>query len=119
MYDRVIIGHQLTDDFELLDLSPNDFQCQLRDLSIFSQFKSKDQNGLPTRQGDLRELAGQILNADIQNGHHSTIINARVALAIYRTYQQEVEFEMDGRSLYPSCAQGSGEVSMMGQNFFN
>jgi len=40
MHDRVIIGHQLTDDFELLDLSPNDFQCQLRDLSIFSNFNS-------------------------------------------------------------------------------
>jgi hypothetical protein len=40
MHDRVIIGHQLTDEFELLDLSPNDFKCQLRDLSIFSNFNS-------------------------------------------------------------------------------
>jgi len=64
-------------------------------------------------------LAGQILNADIQNGRHSTIINARVALAIYRTYQQQIEFEMDGRLLYPSCTQGSGEVNMMGKNFSN
>lgn len=35
----------------------------------------------------LKELADEFLNARIQQGHHSSIIDARVALALYRTFQ--------------------------------
>ena len=41
----------------------------------------------------LRELAQEFLNAKIQHGHHSSIIDARVALALYRTFQMEIESE--------------------------
>lgn len=35
----------------------------------------------------LKELADEFLNAKIQQGHHSSIIDARIALALYRTFQ--------------------------------
>jgi len=42
----------------------------------------------------LKELASQFLNAKIQTGHHSSIIDARVALALYRTFQLQIEKEL-------------------------
>ena len=48
-------------------------------------------HGGPTAFGvqkrKLKELADEFLNAKIQQGHHSSIIDARVALALYRTFQ--------------------------------
>ena len=41
----------------------------------------------------LKELAQEFLNAEIQVGHHSSIIDARVALALYRTFQMDIETE--------------------------
>lgn len=32
----------------------------------------------------LKDLASEFLNAEIQKGHHSSIIDARIALALYR-----------------------------------
>jgi hypothetical protein len=34
----------------------------------------------------LKELAADFLNARIQTGHHSSIIDARVAMALYRNF---------------------------------
>jgi len=42
----------------------------------------------------LKELAQDYLNADVQSGHHSSIIDARVALALYRKYQSDIEAEL-------------------------
>jgi len=42
----------------------------------------------------LKELAQDYLNADVQSGHHSSIIDARVALALYRKYQNDIEAEL-------------------------
>jgi hypothetical protein len=39
-----------------------------------------------TQKRKLKELAQDFLNANIQSGHHSSIIDARVALALYRKY---------------------------------
>jgi hypothetical protein len=35
----------------------------------------------------LKELGREFLNASIQESHHSSIIDARIALALYRTFQ--------------------------------
>jgi hypothetical protein len=36
-------------------------------------------------------LAEEFLNAKIQEGHHSSIIDARTALALYRLHYEEIE----------------------------
>jgi hypothetical protein len=39
-----------------------------------------------TEKRRLKELSSDFLNADIQSGHHSSIIDARCALALYRRF---------------------------------
>lgn len=39
----------------------------------------------------LKELSEEFLNAQIQDGHHSSVIDARAALALYRMHYEEIE----------------------------
>ena len=39
----------------------------------------------------LKDLAGEFLNAKIQSGHHSSVIDARAALALYRMNYETIE----------------------------
>lgn len=48
-----------------------------------------------TEKRKLKELSGDFLNAKIQEGHHSSIIDARCALALYRRFQTEIEDELN------------------------
>lgn len=41
----------------------------------------------------LKELAGEFLNARIQEGHHSSVIDARAALALYRMHYEDIEIK--------------------------
>jgi len=41
----------------------------------------------------LKELSEEFLNAKIQEGHHSSIIDARAALALYRMNYEEIEIK--------------------------
>lgn len=41
----------------------------------------------------LKELCEEFLNAKIQEGHHSSIIDARAALALYRMNYEEIEIK--------------------------
>ncbi len=92
-----------------MKLNSADYECEFRDISKFSFFmRHKDlspaekafaTNLTPTsafqklididkmQKRKLKDLAAEYLNARIQQGHHSSIIDARVALALYRTYQ--------------------------------
>lgn len=69
----------------------------MRDISSVSFFMRSSAGGLDKssqiEKRKLKDLAGEFLNAGIQMGHHSSIIDARVALALYRTYQMEIEAE--------------------------
>lgn len=42
----------------------------------------------------LKDLATEFLNAKIQEGHHSSVIDARTALALYRMYYEEIEMKL-------------------------
>ena len=111
MNDKVVVGHSLREDFEHLKLNEDEYQCQIRDISQISFFmRQKDQqpnsqNSSPlqltsqesigsnnsmrkfgVQKRKLKELSEDFLNAKIQQGHHSSIIDARVALALYRTF---------------------------------
>lgn len=41
----------------------------------------------------LKDLGEEFLNARIQHGHHSSIIDARAALALYRLHYEDIEMK--------------------------
>ena len=102
---KVIVGHSLQEDFVALKLNDHEYQCEVREISEFkifkrpcfaykrtSEFSSKSMStyedeviGYEKRK--LKELGREFLNASIQDSHHSSIIDARIALALYRTFQ--------------------------------
>jgi len=88
--DKVVIGHTLMEDFHHLKLNEEEYKCQYRDVSCFSHFQKMTPEGGKRK---LKDLASEFLNAEIQVGHHSSIIDARVALALYRTFQMDIESE--------------------------
>lgn len=83
--DKVIVGHSLEEDFKIMDLDEEGFVCEIRDIAEFSRFKRKFPKLGEKRK--LKELAKEFLNADVQEGHHSSVIDARIALALYRHFQ--------------------------------
>ena len=117
-----MVGHSLKEDFAHLKLNEEEYSCEIRDISEISFFKRKncssEASGSPVaacistgcnspstchhvgpynpfvgQKRKLKELAEDYLNAKIQTGHHSSIIDARVALALYRTFQMFIEQE--------------------------
>ena len=86
-----MIGHSLKEDFNYLKLNENEYKCELRDVACFSAFQRSYMEGGGKRK--LKDLARDFLNAEIQTGQHSSIIDARIALALYRAYQLEIEIE--------------------------
>jgi len=85
--DKVVIGHSLSQDFDHLKLNEDEYQCTFRDISQFSLFQKTTggEKGLAYKR-KLKDLASDFLNAKIQAGHHSSIIDARTALALYRVF---------------------------------
>jgi hypothetical protein len=118
----VVVGHSLKEDFAHLKLNADEYSCEIRDISeisFFKRLKKHEHNSSPVsgchqencvspstcshvgaynpfaadEKRKLKELADEFLNAKIQEGHHSSIIDARVALALYRTFQLFIEKE--------------------------
>ena len=83
----------MRDDFVHLKLHEAEYCCELRDVSELPRFLRPD-----SAKRKLKDLAADYLNADVQTGHHSSIIDARVALALYRTFQMEIEDELGARN---------------------
>lgn len=107
--NKVVVGHSLADDFAHLKLNTTEYQCEFRDIAKFSVFMRKKHGGKHDQgfesslsssseflklidsermqKRKLKELAAEFLNARVQSGHHSSIIDARVAMALYRNFQ--------------------------------
>jgi hypothetical protein len=107
--NKVVVGHSLAEDFTHLKLTTSEYQCEFRDISKFSGFMRRKLGTHPDdsfessltssseflkqiesgrmQKRKLKELSAEFLNARIQTGHHSSIIDARIALALYRNFQ--------------------------------
>lgn len=85
----MVVGHSIFDDFDHLKLNTEEYHCQIRDVADFSLFRSFG------KKRKLRDLSADFLNGDIQSSHHSSVIDARVALALYRTFQSGIENELE------------------------
>ena len=83
------MGHSLEDDFQALKLNDDEYECEIREISEFLLFQRPLGNGGYEKR-KLKDLAKDFLNASIQTGHHSSVIDARIALALYRSFQYRV-----------------------------
>ncbi|KAM6500892.1 Ribonuclease H-like domain containing protein [Amanita muscaria] len=83
--DKILIGHALHNDLKALLLSHP--RSQLRDTQVLAgKFKV-----VRSRYIALRNLVKQELNVTIQSGEHSSVIDSRAAMAIYRLHRKEWE----------------------------
>lgn len=80
---KTIVGHTLKSDFEALELPMETYE--LRDLAHI-EFLKLDEGFA------LKKLCFQYLGQRIQGGQHSSVIDARVALFIYRKFRNEINF---------------------------
>ena len=82
--DRAIVGHSLNHDFKVLEFSPSD--DKVRDLTRFSKFKN--QFG---QIKSLKNLTQDLLGKKIQQGEHSSVIDAQASIGLYRLHEREWE----------------------------
>jgi RNA exonuclease 4 len=82
---RILIGHAVHNDLKVLLLSQP--SRQVRDTQKYAY-----KFGLcRTRSISLKNLAKQELGIDIQTGEHSSVVDARATMAIYRMHKKDWE----------------------------
>jgi len=80
--DTLLVGHALSNDLSVLGLRHR--PDLLRDTSKFKVY-------CPQKPKKLKYLAKKHLGIDIQKGSHSSVEDARAALALYRLHEAEWE----------------------------
>jgi len=66
-----------------------------------TQVIDQDTEGSHTKK--LKHLCDKYLNASIQEGHHSSIIDSRATLALFLKLKSIYGIEQDGPSFLSSC----------------
>lgn len=92
--DRILIGHDLKHDLEVLKLSHS--VRDVRDTAMFPGFRQYG-NG---RKPALARLAQEILGVEIQKGVHSSLEDAKVAMALFRRHKPA--FDVDHANRFPT-----------------
>lgn len=101
IHGRILVGHDIRHDLTVLMLTHPG--THIRDTARFSGFKQYGHGPKPA----LRVLAKKILDVDIQNGHHSSIEDARVAMLLFR--KRKSEFDMEHANKYEKLPPSSGK----------
>ncbi|KAK4494866.1 hypothetical protein PRZ48_014222 [Zasmidium cellare] len=89
---RVLVGHALRNDLNVLMLAHP--RRDMRDTSRYAKFRIESGGRPPA----LRKLARSELGLEIQTGEHSSLEDARTAMALYR--KEKAGFEEESRRLY-------------------
>lgn len=92
---KVLIGHALKNDFDVLLL--NHARSNIRDTAKYKPFRKHSRGKMPS----LKLLANRLLGIDIQGGEHSSVEDARTCMAIYRAHQKEWEERIRTRHWKP------------------
>lgn len=88
---KILVGHAVQNDLKsLLILHP---RHMTRDTSRFSVFRKLSKGKPPS----LKRLALEYLNIDIQTQAHSSVEDAQVTMAVFRTNMRAIDSEQMGR----------------------
>ncbi|XP_071445107.1 RNA exonuclease 4 isoform X2 [Hetaerina americana] len=82
---RILVGHALRNDLGVLFLSHP--RRNTRDTSRYGPF----QEMVHSRRPSLKKLASEILGAQVQQGEHSSVEDARATMHLYNMYKKEWE----------------------------
>nr|CAD7580918.1 unnamed protein product [Timema californicum] len=82
---RVLVGHALSNDLKVLFLGHP--KRHIRDTSRYKPFRKLTKGWTP----GLRTLAAKVLGVTIQQGEHSSVVDARTAMQLYMLYRKEWE----------------------------
>ncbi|KAH6660851.1 ribonuclease H-like domain-containing protein [Truncatella angustata] len=96
---RILVGHDIRHDLAVLMLTHP--ITHIRDTARFSGFRQYGHGPKPA----LRVLAKELLNLEIQTGHHSSIEDAKVAMLLFR--KKKPEFDMEHANKFER-AEGAG-----------
>ena len=91
LHGRILVGHALRNDLEVLLLSHP--KRDIRDTARYAKWR-KQHHGTPA----LRVLAREVLGLEIQTGEHSSVEDARAAMLLFR--KEKAGFEEDVRRRY-------------------
>jgi hypothetical protein len=80
---RVIVGYNLPQLVEMLKLKQSNVVFSTRDLASRPEVSRVGQNST--------DLAKKFFDADLDPNFKSTIVEARLFLALYRSFEQEIE----------------------------
>ncbi|KAK0428491.1 hypothetical protein QR680_010835 [Steinernema hermaphroditum] len=84
---NIVVGHALHNDFRVLQL--NHPKNKTRDTAKYRLIQKKC--GLPGRSPSLKLIAQKLLGLSIQSGEHSSVEDAKVAMAAYRMFKNPWE----------------------------
>ncbi|XP_021773756.1 RNA exonuclease 4-like isoform X2 [Chenopodium quinoa] len=87
---KILVGHALRNDLKALLLSHP--KKDLRDTAEYQPFLKE------SRRKALRHLAAEFLGAEIQNGEHCPIEDARAAMLLYQRHKKDWERSVKDRS---------------------
>jgi len=79
--DRIVIGHDVKHDFEVLGFSHP--KHMIRDTAKYKPFKELSKGNTPS----LKKLAKEVLGLTVQEGVHSSVDDAITTLKLYRTHR--------------------------------
>ncbi|KAJ1821142.1 3'-5' exonuclease [Coemansia sp. RSA 2599] len=89
--DRVLVGHAIKNDLGALMLRHP--PSLIRDTAQYHEFK-KLNKGAPA---SLRMLAATLLNLNIQDGEHSSVVDAKTTMLLYRKVKDRWEMDLAPR----------------------
>lgn len=84
---RVLVGHAIKNDLTVLQMSHP--KRDIRDTSRHPAFREISQGRTPS----LKKLAGQLLGLEIQQGHHSSVEDARTTMLLFQKYKEAFDSE--------------------------
>lgn len=97
---RILVGHDIRHDLAVLMLTHP--ATHIRDTARFAGFRQYGHGPKPA----LRVLAKELLDMEIQTGHHSSIEDAKVAMLLFR--KKKSEFDMEHANKFERL-QGAGK----------
>ncbi|KAJ1883254.1 3'-5' exonuclease [Coemansia sp. RSA 1722] len=89
--DRILVGHAIKNDLGALMLSHP--PSLIRDTAFYPEFRQLNKGAAAS----LRMLAASVLNINIQEGEHSSVVDAKTTMLLYRKVKDRWEKELAPR----------------------